>query len=179
LTKLRKLSRRHSRKQKGSNNRRKSAATLARHHWRITNHRQDFLHKLITQLSNMFQEICIEDLNVAGMIKNHALARHISDASWSEFRRQLIYKCEASGSSLVVRDRFYPSSKICHHCGFKVDSLSLCMRKWTCPNCHAVLDRDGNAAHNLCIPRAAREFTLVETGALAGSSRIDLVNSGR
>ena len=149
LKRLRRLSKKHSRKQKVSNNRKKSAMSLARLHRRIRNIRHDFIHKLTTDLAKTKSEIIIEDLNVRGMLRNNRLARHITDVSWTEFRRQLSYKTVWYGSTLTTVNRFYPSSKTCSGCGHMAESLPLSIREWVCPECGAVHDRDINAAKNL------------------------------
>lgn len=149
LQRLQHLSRQHSRKKKGSKNRRKSAQRLARLHRRIRNIRNDFLHKLSTELAKTKSVIVVEDLNVAGMKRNRSLARQISDAGWAEFRRMLAYKTQWYGSHLQLADRFYPSSKTCSACGHIMDKLPLHIREWACPACGVHHDRDGNAAQNL------------------------------
>lgn len=148
LARLRRLSRQHSRKQKGSSNRKKAALRLARLQARIANVRNDALHKLTHRLTTEYGYVAIEDLNVAGMVKNHALARHISDASFGEFRRQLEYKAALRGVVVGVVDRFFASSKICHDCGLVNSTLSLSDRRWTC-ECGAEHDRDLTAAKNI------------------------------
>lgn len=169
LRRLRRLGRAHSRKQIKSANRRKAAMKLAKQHRRIKNVRQDFLHKFTTRLARTHSEICIEDLNVRGMLQNQKLALHISDAAWAEARRQLEYKTVLYGSKLTVRDRFYPSSKLCSKCGAKNHLLRLSDREWFCDSCGALHDRDNNAANNLLnpIPLAKREITPLEIAALA------------
>lgn len=137
-----------SRKAKGSANRTKARLRVARVHGRIRDRRIDVLHKLSTRLINENQVIAIEDLSVRNMVKNHSLARAISDASWSELRRQLEYKAEWYGRTVIAIDRFYPSSKTCSVCGAIVESLPLNIRTWTC-RCGAVHDRDINAAKNI------------------------------
>ena len=149
IRRLRRASRWHSRKAKGSRNRRKACMCLAKVHRRIKNIRNDFTHKLSTRLAKTHSRIGVEDLNVKGMLKNHKLARAISDAGWSEFRRQLAYKTQLYGSELVVFDRFYPSSKACSRCGCIAEKMPLSVREWTCPECGAAHDRDLNAAKNL------------------------------
>ena len=149
LARLKRLSRSLSRKQKGSTNRKKARARLAKLHVRIANIRADALHKLTTDLTRRFHTIGIEDLNVRGMVKNRHLARSIMDMSFFEFRRQLEYKAAMRGGEIVVADRFFASSKICSACGHKLDDLPLSVRRWTCPDCGAVHDRDVNAAINL------------------------------
>lgn len=149
LKKLRRLSRQHTRKQKGSRNRRKSAIRLAKLHRRIKNQRKDFLHKLSTRLAKTKPVIVVEDLAVKNLIMNKHLSRHIADAGWGGFRRMLEYKTEWYGSRLVVAPRFYPSSKRCSECGYVLPELKLSTRQWECPECGAVHDRDINAAINL------------------------------
>lgn len=149
LKRLRQLSRCHSRKQKGSNNRCKSALCLARLHRHIKNIRRDFLHKLSTELAKTKRVIVIEDLNVSGMVRNHCLARSVADSGWGEFRRMLEYKTQWYGSQLIVIDRFAPSSKTCSECGAINESLTLSDRKWVCMSCGALHDRDENAARNI------------------------------
>lgn len=155
LRRLRKLGRWQSRKQLKSANRSKATMKLSRQHRKVANVRKDFLHKLTTRLASEHTEICIEDLNVSGMSKNHNLALHIQDASWSEFRRQLEYKTAMYGSTLTVRDRYFASSKLCSVCGHKAESMPLSVRTWTCGNCGTTHDRDINAAKNLVKPTTA------------------------
>lgn len=147
---LKRLQRSLSRKSKGSNNRNKARIRVARLHERITDKRNDAMHKLTTELIRNYDVICIEDLNVKGMFKNHHLAKSVADASFAEFRRQLGYKSAWYGKTIVVIDRFYPSSQICSCCGYKnADTKDLSVRSWTCPECHATHDRDVNAAENI------------------------------
>jgi putative transposase len=137
-----------ARKAKGSANREKARLKVARIHARIADRRRDFLHKLSTRLVRENQTVVIEDLTIRNLLKNHTLARAISDASWSELRTQLEYKCAWYGRDLVVVDRFFPSSKLCGECGTVQAGLPLNVREWTCA-CGAVHDRDVNAARNL------------------------------
>jgi putative transposase len=168
---LRRLGRWHSRKRLKSQSRRKAVMRLARQHRRVANIRQDFLHKFTTALAKANGEICIEDLYVKGMVKNHNLALHISDAAWGEARRQLEYKAALYGSTITVRPRFYPSSQLCSACGAKASAMPLAVRTWACQSCGAVHDRDYNAANNLLqLPRATREVTPPEIAALARGS---------
>ncbi|MBE3574678.1 MAG: IS200/IS605 family element transposase accessory protein TnpB [Firmicutes bacterium] len=146
---LRRRQRQHSRRQQGANNRRKSALRLARLHRRIRNIRKDFLHKLSTHLAKTKRVIVVEDLNVAGLVQNQRLARHIADMGWGEFRRMLAYKAIWYGSQLLVANRYYPSSKTCSVCGHVLETLPLHVREWTCPACGTHHDRDMNAAKNL------------------------------
>jgi putative transposase len=122
---------------------------VARVHQRISNSRQDFLHKLSHKLVNENQFIIVEDLAVKNMVKNHCLAKAISDCGWSSFVGMLNYKCERSGKILVKVDRFFPSSKTCSNCYHRVSSLPLDVRQWTCPSCHTHHDRDICAAQNI------------------------------
>ncbi|WP_445672252.1 RNA-guided endonuclease InsQ/TnpB family protein [Pseudomonas inefficax] len=149
LARLQRLSRSLSRKQKGSEKRKKAKGKLAKLHARIAAIRSDALHQLTTSLTRRFHIIGIEDLNVRGMVKNRHLARSIADMGFFELRRQLEYKAAMRGGQVVVADRFYPSSKTCSSCGHKLEELSLSVRQWTCPDCATCHDRDVNAAINL------------------------------
>ncbi len=149
LQRLKRVSRWHSRKQKGSNNRRTSARKLAKLHARIAHVRQDFLHKTTTDLTRRFAVIGIEDLNVRGMLANDNLSRAISDIGFYEFRRQLEYKAALSGGTVVVVNRWFPSSKTCSACGSYPVRMPLSVRDWTCPHCGTDHDRDVNAARNI------------------------------
>ena len=149
LGRLQRLSRSLSRKAKGSSNRRKAKAKLARLHARIAAIRSDALHKLTTDLTSRFHTIGIEDLNVRGMVKNRHLARSVADMGFFEFRRQVEYKAAMRGGIVAVADRWFASSKKCSCCGHKLDDLPLSVREWTCSACGAVHDRDVNAAMNL------------------------------
>ncbi len=147
--KLAKAQRRHARKQKGSKNRAKARQKVARIHARIADRRYDFLHQLSTRLIRENQTICVESLQVKNMVKNHSLAKAISDLGWSEFVSFLSYKAAWYGRNLVKIDKWYPSSKRCFDCGHLLDSLTLDVRIWTCPECGVVHDRDLNAAQNI------------------------------
>ena len=149
LKRLRRLSRSLSRKEKGSNNRKKAKGKLARLHARISNIRKDALHKLTTDLTSRFNTICIEDLNVKGMLKNRRLSRSIADMGFYEFRRQLEYKADMRCCEVIVADRWFASTKTCSSCGYKLGELSLSSRHWSCPECETKHDRDVNAAINL------------------------------
>lgn len=149
LSRLQRLSRSLSRKKKGSCNRKKAKAKLARLHARISAIRGDALHKLTTNLTSRFHTIGIEDLNVRGMVRNRRLSRAVADMGFFEFRRQLEYKAEMRGSQVVVADRWYASSKTCSCCSYKLQELALSQRAWICPGCGTPHDRDVNAAINL------------------------------
>jgi len=138
-----------SRKVKGSNNREKARREVARIHAKIADTRNDFLHKLTTRLVRENQTIAVEDLAVKNMLKNHKLAQAISDASWGELIRQLGYKCQWYGRTLVKIERWFPSSKRCGRCGHVVEKLPLDIREWDCPECGTHHDRDINAAQNI------------------------------
>ena len=155
--KLKKAQQALSRKAKGSNRRATARAKVARLHAHVANQRLDWLHKLTTKLSRTYSDISIEDLNVAGMVKNHNLAKHIADAAFGEFRRQLEYKTARSGAALHVVDRWYRSSKTCSGCGSVKAKLSLSERTYTCDNCGLTMDRDLNAAINIKVAGSAPE----------------------
>jgi putative transposase len=139
-----------ARKEKGDDkkNRAKARIKVARVHARITDRRRDHLHKLTTRLVRENQTIVIEDLSVRNMVKNHTLARAVSDAAWRQFRELLEYKADWHGRDLIAVDRWFPSSKLCSACGRLAEKLPLNVRTWTCP-CGAVHDRDVNAARNI------------------------------
>lgn len=138
-----------SRKQQGSKNREKARIKVAREHARIADQRRDGLHKLTTRLIRENQTVCVESLAVKNMVRNHTLAKAISDVGWGELVRQLEYKAAWYGRTLVRIDRWYPSSKRCHACGHVLESLPLDVRQWTCPQCGVRHDRDINAAKNI------------------------------
>jgi putative transposase len=146
---LAKAQRRHARKKKGSKNRAKARLKVARIHARIADRRRDYQHKLSTRIVHENQVVCVESLAVKNMVKNHALAKAISDVGWGEFVRQLVYKARWYGRTLVKIDQWYPSSKTCHACKHVLDSLALDIREWVCPACGTVHDRDTNAALNV------------------------------
>lgn len=149
LKNLKRKSKRLSKKQKGSKNREKAKMRLAKLHLKITNIRKDFLHKETTKICRENQTIVLEDLNVKGMMKNHCLARAISDIGFSEFRRQIEYKSKIYGNQIIIADRWFPSSKICSRCGVKKEKLKLSERIFCCESCGLKIARDLNAALNL------------------------------
>lgn len=146
---LAKLQRRLAKKTKGSNRRNKAKLKVAKMHAKIADSRRDFLHKLSTRLINENQVIAVESLSVSNMQKNRRLSKSISDASWSEFVRQLEYKANWYGHELVGIDKWYPSSKRCSDCGYTAPKMPLNARQWACPECGSIHDRDVNAARNV------------------------------
>ena len=172
LKALRRGNRSLARRVKGSANRAKTRRKLARLHARIACQRADSLHKLTTSLVQRFGTIVIEDLHVKGMVRNHHLARAISDMGFGMFRTLLTYKAEVAGGRLIVADRWFPSSKRCSQCGCLRETLTLADRILQCAACGLVLDRDLNAARNLeKLAWASGEVTPVESGALADGVR--------
>jgi putative transposase len=172
MSRLKFLSRRHARKQKGGKNRERARLRLARQHEKVANQRRDFLHKVSHELANESQvgTICVEDLNVKGMMKNHCLAGAISDCSWGAFFRMLEYKCRWRGIRIVKIGRFEPSSKLCP-CGVRNDGLTLADREWTCPKCGTVHDRDLLAANNV------KRFGIAKATLTAGGTPVESLGS--
>lgn len=148
LVKLKKLQRKLSRKQNGSNRKAKAKFRVAKLHFLISKQREAVLHELTDMLTSKYHTICIEDLNVKGMVKNHKLARAISDAGFGMFRRFLEYKAKLRGNVVLIVNRFFPSSKMCSACGVIKDNLKLSDRIYVC-DCGLVIDRDHNAAINI------------------------------
>lgn len=150
IRKLAREQRKLSRKQKGSNNHNKQRIKVASVHEKITNQRNDFLQKLSTVLVSENQTICIEDLNIKGMMRNHRLAQHIASTSWSKFFTMLEYKALWYGSTIIKVPTVYPSSQTCSCCGYKNPLVkNLAVRSWECPQCHSLHDRDVNASINI------------------------------
>lgn len=176
LKKIKRLQRAVSRKPKGSNNRREAARKLGQEYRKVSNQRANTLHQVTTMLAKTKSVIVIEDLNVAGMLKNHYLAQAISDVGLAEFRRQLTYKAAWYGSQVVVVSRWEPSSKTCSACGWIDQSLKLSDRVFRCQNedCGKILDRDLNAALNLSklAASSSESQTPVERSALAAVVRL-------
>lgn len=138
-----------SHKQKGSNSYEKQRGKVAKIYEKISNCRADKQHKVALDLIRKYDIICLEDLNIKGMVKNHRLAKSISDASWGQFVSILAYKAEQNDKQVVRIDRFYPSSKTCNNCGWVNEGLQLSDRQWVCPHCGEIIDRDINAARNI------------------------------
>ena len=166
--KIKKLQRQLSKKKKGSNNRNKARVRLAKVYKKISDRKQYYLHAVSNSLIDENQVICMEDLNVKGMTKNHNLAESICEMNFGEFRRMLEYKANWYNRKIVFVDRFYPSSKTCHHCGSINKGLKLSDRQWICHVCGETIDRDYNAALNILdeglriIGCSTPEFTLVD-----------------
>ena len=154
---MRKAQQALSRKVKGSARREKSKERVARLYARVADVRADAINKDTTMIANTYGTVCVEDLNVAGMVKNRRLARSLSDAALGEFRRQLEYKTARSGAVLRVVDRWYPSSKTCSNCGTVKAKLSLSERTFNCDACGLSMDRDVNAAINIEVAGSAPE----------------------
>ncbi|VEP18072.1 transposase (fragment) [Hyella patelloides LEGE 07179] len=146
---LKTLQRRLAKKKKGSNNRYKARLKVAKLHAKIADGRKDFLHKLSSKLVSENQAIYTETLAVKNMMANHKLAKAIADCGWGEFLRQLEYKCKWHDRQLGAIDRWFPSSKRCHPCGYIIDKLPLSVREWSCPRCNSLNQRDKNAALNI------------------------------
>jgi putative transposase len=170
LGRIQRLNRSLSRKKPGSANRAKAKTKLARMHLRVSNIRKDSLHKLTTKLVTEFETIAIEDLNVKGMVKNHCLARAISDVGFFEFRRQLEYKAAMTGAKVVIVSRWFPSSKTCSACG-TIHDMPLAERTMSC-SCGNTMDRDVNAAINL------KNYAVSSTVSVCGAASSGVMHSG-
>jgi len=170
LKRLKRRSRKTSRRLLGSRRRNKASRILSRLYARIANIRNDWIHKLTTKLCRENQAVAIEDLHVKGMLRNRRLSRSISDMGWGEFRRQLEYKSKIYGTKLIIADRFFPSSRTCSQCGHVKESLSLAERVFRCDQCGFKIDRDHNAARNL-IAWGTRELTPVDSTARKAADR--------
>ena len=183
--KLKRLQRQLSRKQKGSNNRDKARVKLAKANKKINDKKQYYLHAVSNVLINENQVICMEDLNVKGMLRNHRLAESIAEMNFGEFRRMLEYKARWYNRKIVFVDRYYPSSKTCGHCGYKYKNLTLSVREWDCPECGTKHDRDINAAVNILhegmrlLGSSTTEFTLVDYPPMDDRSEMDLKSNDR
>ena len=147
---LKKLQRRLSKKQKGSKNRQKAKLRVQKLHTKVTNQRKDYLHKISNEITNQYDIICLETLNIKGMIRNKHLSKSITDVAWSEFMRQLEYKASWRGKTIIKIDKWFPSSQICSYCGANTGKKPLNIRKFDCPHCNTKdIDRDVNASINI------------------------------
>jgi putative transposase len=155
-----------ARKQKGSKNRQKARKLVAKVHEHTSNTRQDFLHKLSRKIVNNNQVVVVEQLNIKGMVRNHKLAKAISDVGWGTFINFLDYKLKQKGGLLVEIDRWFPSSKTCSNCLYQVSEMPLEVREWTCPSCGSVHDRDENASKNI----RAEGIRMIQTDGTAVSA---------
>lgn len=171
--KLKRLNRELARRKRESKRRERTRLRLARQHDRVANQRKDWLHKITTYLVRRYDVIALEDLNVRGMVKNHNLAKAITNVSFGEFNRQIEYKAQMYGKQIYRVDRFFPSSKTCSVCGCIQEKMPLNVREWTCPDCGAHHDRDINAATNL-LRQAMPEVTRGERSALVTSEISDV-----
>ena len=149
--KLNRLQRQLSRKVKGSNNREKQRVKIAKLFERMTNKKDAYIHYVVNELLKSYDTIFMEDLNVQGMLRNHSLAKAISEVGFSRLKQVITTKALDNGKQVIFIDRFYPSSKTCSVCGYKKDDLKLSDREWTCPNCGKKHDRDINAAVNILL----------------------------
>ena len=176
MVKLKWMQRQFSKKVKGSKRRNVWKFRIAKQHERVSNQRKDFLHKATNEITNRFDLMIIEDLNIKGMVKNHKLAGAVSDCGWNMFETMLKYKSEWKGKKVEYIGRFESSSKICSTCGIKNDTLTLAVREWTCENCNTTHDRDRNAANNILsfgLRNSGVELALeyAEQPALAGAMK--------
>ena len=171
--KLKRLQRELARRQRTSKRRERTRLRLARQHDRVANQRKDWIHKITTYLVRNNDVIALEDLNVRGMVKNHNLAKAITNVSFGEFNRQIEYKVQMYGKQIYRVDRFFPSSKTCSNCGCVREKMPLHVREWTCPDCGAHHDRDVNAATNV-LRQAMPEVTHRERSALVISEISDV-----
>lgn len=164
-----------ARKQKGSKSRNQARLLVAKVHERVSNTRQDYLHKVSRKIVDNNQVVIVENLNVKGMVRNHKLAKAISDVGWGMFVNFLDYKLKEKGGVLVEIDRWFPSSKLCSNCHYELETLTLDVREWTCPKCQTVHDRDENASQNIRA-EGIRMLTVSGTGTAAvggdGSPRL-------
>ena len=147
--KIKKLQRQLSKKVKGSNNRDRARIKLAKAYERLVNQRENYIHSVVNELLKYYDTICMEDLNVSGMLKNHKLAKAIQEVGFYRFKSVLLDKSVNNGKRVVFVDRFYPSSKTCSCCGYVYKRLTLKEREWKCPDCGEIHDRDLNAAMNI------------------------------
>ena len=183
--KVKRLQRQLSNKVKGSHNREKHRVKIAKAFERFTNQKDAYIHSVVNTLLSLYDLVCMEDLNVQGMLKNHKLAKAIQEVGFYKFKQILLDKANANGKQVVLVDRFYPSSKTCHKCGYINKDLTLRNREWTCPMCGEHLERDINAAINILIEGLRTigvrntEFTLADCPTMDDRSEMNLKSSGR
>ena len=183
--KVKRLQRQQSRKQKGSHNREKQRIRIARAFERLTNQKDAYIHSVVNALLSLYDLVCMEDLNVKGMLKNHKLAKAIQEVGFYKFKQILLDKANTNSKQVVLVDRFYPSSKTCHKCGYVKKDLTLSDREWVCPICGEHLERDINAAINILIEGLrilgvrSTEFTLADCPTMDDHSEMNLKSSGR
>ena len=183
--KVKRLQRQLSKKVKGSHNREKQRIRIAKAFERLANQKDAYIHSVVNTLLSLYDLVCMEDLNVQGMLKNHKLAKAIQEVGFYKFKQILIDKANANGKQVVLVDRFYPSSKTCHKCGYINKDLTLSNREWTCPMCGEHLERDINAAINILIEGLRTigvrntEFTLADCPTMDDRSEMNLKSSGR
>ena len=183
--KIKRLQNQQSRKVKGSHNREKQRVRIAKAFERLTNQKDAYIHSVVNVLLSLYDLICMEDLNVQGMLMNHKLAKAIQEVGFYKFKQILFNKANANDKQVVLVDRFYPSSKTCHKCGYVKKDLTLSDRKWVCPICGEHLERDVNAAINILsegikiIGVRSTEFTLADCPTMDDRLATDLKSSGR
>ena len=183
--KVKRLQKQLSKKVKGSHNREKQRVRIAKAFERLTNQKDAYVHSVVNALLSLYDLVCMEDLNVKGMVKNHKLAKAIQEVGFYKFKQILLDKANANGKQVVLVDRFYPSSKTCHKCGYMKKDLVLSDREWVCPICGEHLERDINAAINILIGGLriigvrSTEFTLADCPTMDDRSEMNLKSSGR
>jgi len=182
--KVKRLQKQLSKKVKGSHNREKQRVRIAKAFERLTNQKDAYIHSVVNALLSLYDLVCIEDLNVQGMVKNHKLAKAIQEVGFYKFKQILLDKASVNGKQVVLVDRFYPSSKTCHKCGYVKKDLTLSDREWVCPICGEHLERDINAAINILIEGLriigvrSTEFTLAENPTVDDRLATDLKSGG-
>ena len=183
--KVKRLQKQQSKKVKGSHNREKQRVRIAKAFERLTNQKDAYVHSVVNDLLSLYDLVCMEDLNVKGMVKNHKLAKAIQEVGFYKFKQILLDKANANSKQVVLVDRFYPSSKTCHKCGYVKKDLALSDREWVCPICGEHLERDINAAINILIEGLriigvrSTEFTLADCPTMDDRSEMNLKSSGR
>ena len=183
--KVKRLQKQQSRKQKSSHNREKQRVRIAKAYERLVNQKDAYIHSVVNTLLSLYDFVCMEDLNLQGMLKNHKLAKAIQEVGFYKFKQILLDKANVNCKQVVLVDRFYPSSKTCHKCGYVKKDLTLSDREWVCPICGERLERDVNAAINILdeglriIGVRSTEFTLADCPTMDDRLATDLKSSGR